>query len=128
MSRLERHLSNQILAARLPAPEREYRFAAIHVGLGPGIRRRLQEARLRDWRFDFAWPDLNFYVEVDGGGWVSGRHNTGTGSAADRQKGCAALRLGWICNYHVDGEMIKRRQAITTIEQTIESLINARYR
>ena len=123
MSRLERHLANQILAARLPPPEREYRFAAIHVGMGPGIRRRLQEARLKDWRFDFAWPAIKLCVEVEGGGWVNGRHNTGSGSDADLDKYCAAFRQEWWL-YRCNKRMIDSGQALTTIE----SHINARYR
>lgn len=57
-SELEEILANQItFVASLPEPEREYRFAAHVVGLGPGLRMRLAAANLRDWRFDFAWPD-----------------------------------------------------------------------
>jgi len=41
MSKLELQLAAQIADSDLPAPEREYRFAAVVVGLGPGIRARL---------------------------------------------------------------------------------------
>ena len=51
-------LAFHVKAQRLPAPDREYRFAAMAVGgTGAGVKERLRKARLRDWRFDFAWPD-----------------------------------------------------------------------
>ena len=75
--------------------ERDYRFAAHHVGLGLGIKARLKNAGLRDWRFDFALPDALTAVELHGGEWVGGRHVTGSGFSGDREKMNAALLLGW---------------------------------
>ena len=64
MSKLEETLLLQMRAVGLPEPVRELRFAAEHVGKGPGLRERLKAAGLKDWRFDFCWPDLMFAVEV----------------------------------------------------------------
>ncbi len=55
---LHKEMVFRIKVVELPTPEEEYRFAAHRVGLGPGIKKRLAEARLKDWRFDFAWPKL----------------------------------------------------------------------
>lgn len=86
----------QFKALGVPAPEREYRFAAMQTGgTGRGVRKRLQEARLKDWRFDFAWPDKMLAVEVEGGGWINGRHNRGAGFEEDMKKYHHAMRLGW---------------------------------
>lgn len=63
---------------RLPYPEREYRFHPT-----------------RKWRFDFAWPELQVAVEIDGGGWTGGRHSTGAGMAQDCDKRNAATARGW---------------------------------
>jgi hypothetical protein len=79
-------------------PEQEYRFAAHHVGgPGRGVRARLEEAGLRDWRFDFAWPDSanGVAVEIEGGTWSQGRHVRGPGFRSDCEKYNAATALCW---------------------------------
>ena len=82
-SGLERHMAMLIRAAgqdypHIPPPEREYRFAPP-----------------RRWRFDFAFPDLRLAIEVEGGTWVSGRHNRGAGFERDCEKYNTAVTLGW---------------------------------
>lgn len=119
MSHLEEALLIQIKAARLPLPEREYRFAALATGgIGKGVRQRLVAERLKDWRFDFAWPELMLAVEVEGGGWTQGRHTRGEGFLADLKKYGAGQRLGWTI-YRTAGELIKSGEALQTIEHLI---------
>lgn len=67
-----------LLAADLPAPEREYRFAPP-----------------RRWRFDFAWPDALAACECDGGAYSRGRHTRGAGFEADAEKLNEATVRGW---------------------------------
>lgn len=71
-------LAFQCRAVRLPAPELEYRFHAT-----------------RRWRFDLAWPDLLVACEVDGGGFVNGRHSRGEGIERDCEKLSIAAATGW---------------------------------
>lgn len=61
-----------------PAPVREHRFQ-------PGRR----------WRFDFAWPEVKVYVEIEGGTFVRGRHVRPLGYAQDCEKYNAATLAGW---------------------------------
>ena len=65
-------------AAGLPEPEPEYQFHP-----------------RRKWRFDFAWPDRGIALEIDGGTWISGRHNRGSGFLRDMEKLREAAILGW---------------------------------
>lgn len=114
MSKLEETLKFQLNVVKL-THEREYRFAAISVGLGSGIRQRLSEAGLRDWRFDFAFPEKMVAIECDGGQWVNGAHSRGKHVDSDLDKCCAAMRMGWTV-YRCNMRMIKSGQALKTIE------------
>lgn len=63
----------------------------------------------RKWRADFqVWagaidhlPDYSrvrpepIMVEINGGTWINGRHNTGAGSERDMEKASYAAALGW---------------------------------
>lgn len=49
----------------------------------------------RKWRFDFAWPDVQIGVEVEGGVWTRGRHTRSSGFIDDCEKYNAAAELGW---------------------------------
>jgi hypothetical protein len=92
---LERSFDQYAKLARLPSSEAEYRFAAAHVGLGPGLRGRLAAMGLRDWRFDRAWIERKVYVELQGGVYTAGRHTRGAGYTSDLEKANAATLLGW---------------------------------
>ena len=50
----------------------------------------------RKWRMDYAWPELKIAVEIHGGIFSGGRHTTGVGFIADREKMNEAQLLGWI--------------------------------
>ena len=86
MSPAEQLLAVQLEQAGIPF-EREYRFAPP-----------------RRWRADFAILSEHFLggphvpgilVEIDGGGYVAGRHSRGTGIEKDAEKQSAAAILGY---------------------------------
>lgn len=49
----------------------------------------------RKWRYDWAWPDKKVALEVEGGTWINGRHNRGSGFVRDMEKYNAAAVAGW---------------------------------
>lgn len=110
MSELEVEFDRQLMFTGIEH-EQQYRFAAEAVGLGAGIRKRLAEAGLKDWRFDFAIPDKKIAVEIEGGIWIKGRHTRGSGFKQDCEKYANALILGWRV-LRVTGQHVKSGQAL----------------
>lgn len=49
----------------------------------------------RKFRMDYAWPDDKLCLEVEGGVWVHGRHNSPQGFLADMKKYNLAAMNGW---------------------------------
>ena len=119
MSALESLLAAQLHFIKAPVPVREYRFAAEHVGLGPGIKKRLAEARLQDWRFDFAWPEYMFAVEVEGVTVQGGRHQRIGGFKDDIEKYHSALAMGWVV-YRTTDFLIKSGATLALIEKRLQ--------
>lgn len=101
MSAIEEILAFQIKAAKLPIPEREYKFHPV-----------------RKWRSDFAWPDRLLLVEVEGGTWSGGRHTRGQGFANDCLKYNQAVIDGWRL-LRFTSDQIKSGDALKIIENCI---------
>ena len=104
MSDLERTLAFHLRAAKIPDPEREYRFHPT-----------------RRWRFDFCWPDHMLAVECEGGTWgkkKKSRHTTSSGFEKDCEKYNAAAMLGWSV-MRFTSKMINNGSALSAIEATL---------
>jgi very-short-patch-repair endonuclease len=110
VSHLEDTLLLQMRMVGLPEPRREYCFC---------LDRR--------WRFDFAFPDANLAVEVEGATWVNGRHSRGNGFEKDCAKYNTAALLGWRV-LKFTGGMIGNGEAITVIEKMIKCEKEEEYR
>ncbi len=103
MSQLEDHLVQQIAWAKLPAPQREFRFAPP-----------------RRWRFDLAWLDRLLALEVDGGTWVRGRHSRGIGTRKDAEKLNEAQLAGWTV-LRATTDMVTDGSALALIERALKA-------
>ena len=72
----------------------------------------------RKWRVDFAFEQAMLAVEVEGGGWINGRHNRGAGMEKDMEKYNALTLAGWRL-LRFGGKAIKSGEALTTIERAL---------
>lgn len=86
---------NRLLRAGLPVPETEYQFSRDIVGNSKGVRERLKAAGLKDWRFDYAYPERKIAIEYEGGVYVQGGHTRGSKYTDDCQKYNKATLMGW---------------------------------
>jgi very-short-patch-repair endonuclease len=95
-------LETHLRAARIPY-QREVRFHPT-----------------RKWRLDFAVGTGKVGVEVNGGVFVGGRHNTGTGHTKDCEKLSHAAMLGWRV-LQVTPAQVKSGDALAWIEKALQS-------
>jgi len=65
-------------AEGLPAPTPEYRIV-------PGRR----------FRWEWAWPEHEVALEIQGGVWIGGKHGRGSGVVKDHEKMNLAVLAGW---------------------------------
>lgn len=94
-------LQTQLTLAVLPAAETEFRFHPV-----------------RRWLFDYAWPFYKLALEVDGGGFVAGRHSRGVGIEKDCEKLNEALILGWVV-LRVTPRQVRDGQALGWVERAL---------
>lgn len=71
----------------------------------------------RRWRSDFRIGKL--LIEVEGGGWIKGRHTRGAGFEQDMEKYNAAALLGYTV-LRFSPAMIDSGKALQTIEKMLE--------
>jgi len=108
MNQGEELLSFHIRAAKLGMPVREYQFHFV-----------------RKWRFDFAWPDIQLAVEIEGGIWTGGRHTRGKGFVGDCEKYNEAALMGWtVLRFPV--EQIESGEALKLIEKALKQKEDSR--
>lgn len=78
---------------------------------------------IRKWRFDFAWPEYRIAVEIEGGIWVKGRHNSPQGFLKDIEKYNMATCLGWQV-YRFDSGRVQDGSAIIFFRDAFKSRID----
>lgn len=59
----------------------------------------------RKWRIDFAHLETKTAIELDGGNWIRGRHNTGSGRKKDAEKLRHLAADGWTVFPFVTGDI-----------------------
>jgi hypothetical protein len=85
-----------------------------------GWEREVVFAPPRRWRFDFAYEvgTCRLAVEIEGGTWIQGRHQTGSGFAKDCEKYNFAALKSWRV-FRFTAEMVQSGDALRTIEAAL---------
>jgi len=73
----------------------------------------------RMFRLDFAHWQSMVAVEIQGGIWSPGGHNTGAGISRDCEKFCLAASMGWRV-LPVTGKMVEDGSALNYLMRTID--------
>ena len=89
----------------IPAPVSEYKFHP-----------------KRRWRLDRAWPEHKVAVEIEGGLYKGGRHQTLVGFTNDCEKYNAAAMLGWRV-YRVPSPWLDRWNLYDTVMADLKELL-----
>lgn len=100
-SHLEALLAAQLRAIKAPPFVREHRFHAERL-----------------WRFDFAWVEQRFAIEIQGGTHRGGAHTRHAGYSNDCEKLAEAQLLGWRCIW-VTSDMVQDGRALLFIERAL---------
>lgn len=106
MSVLEETLLQQIQAAGLPEPVREFRFAPPRL-----------------FRWDGCWPALRLAYEVQGGLHTSGRHVRAGGYSRDCEKHNLGVLRGWSILLFTR-DMIESGEAVRMLERVLSARDN----
>lgn len=79
-----------------PPSRQERRFLLYWQSLGgPQLKCEFTFHPTRRWRADFAHIESRTLIEIEGGIWIQGRHNSPPGFAADAEKYLEAALAGW---------------------------------
>ena len=101
------------------APEATFALQCRAVGIKVEPEYRFH--KIRKWRADFAIPDKMILIEIEGGVWIGGRHQTGKGFSADCEKYSYAAWLGYRV-FRFTTDMVNSGEAINMIEKTLKGV------
>lgn len=72
----------------------------------------------RQWRYDFAWPEMAFLLDIDGGTYSRGAHARGPGIENDREKDAHAIVMGWTV-LRVTAKQVKSQRAVEWVGKVL---------
>lgn len=92
ISRIKPGLRKRVLDPSTSKPADQLAFHLLAMK-APFFEREFQIVSDRRYRADFFFPLARLIVEVDGGGWVNGRHSRGNGIENDAEKSALIAQL-----------------------------------
>jgi len=98
-----------LMFGNLPEPVRQYAVRNPHTG--------------RDWKLDFCWASELLAVEIQGGSFIKGGHNTATGQAQDYIRHNTLTRMGWRTLFY---NTIQCKHMADVVTEVAEVLCQAR--
>jgi very-short-patch-repair endonuclease len=121
----------QLKAARVAAKRAklENKFLFIWKAInGPSLAREYKLVPGRLYRADFADPSTSLAIEIEGGQWCGGRHNSGQGFEDDCAKYLECALLGWVVIRLTDNMLTKEvleriANHIRTVHKTSDAII-----
>ena len=106
----------KLLASSSQKQKLENSFMAHWVLLFPNLPEPVRQHKFhpqRKWAFDFSFVEDKLAIEIQGGSWQGGGHNTALGQAKDYEKHNAATKLGWRVLFF-NTPMLKDMAAVVT--------------
>lgn len=103
---------------KVSAPEAEFALHCRENNLNPVPEFRFHP--VRKWRADFAFPARMILIEIEGGVWIQGRHQTGKGFSADCEKYSHAALLGYRV-FRFTPDMVKSGEAVQMVMEALNA-------
>lgn len=104
---------NCIKALCLPAPIKEF-----HTKVPYYLRNFKLDIPKTHWRIDYCWPEYKLALEIEGGAFLGGGHNRGSGFRRDIIKYNTIIHLGFtLYRFMPEHLPFKSTYAITLIEE-----------
>ena len=100
-------------------PHATLRFQLRAVGIS--FKEEMEFHPIRKWRADFCITSAKLLVEIEGGGFVAGRHGRGAGLRSDCEKYAEAMILGYRV-LRVVPDQVKDGTALGWIEKLLTIL------
>ncbi len=87
-------------------------------GLDDGLETQYRWNPDREWKADFAYPDLKIIIEINGGSHIQGRHNRHKGYEEDLEKANQAQLSGWLY-LSFTGDMVRDGRAVDYVYRAL---------
>jgi len=108
--------------------ENEFAMLWASTGGSPFVRQYAPWPAVRQYRFDFAKPDLRIAIEIDGGQWIHGSHQRAQRYESDCDKLNSAALDGWLVLRFTTNHLYNRiDEMLETVKMAIDRRLKDDY-